>query len=200
MISSLFFVNMNISLLHLSSLIHRSKTSTEHFSLLYDAQCIVLLLFCMENQEIARHKYNLNQIMLLLYDLLSRAIWRMALLSPESWSGLKNISDNMASKSQLASLSVILLIKNSFGVLFIIFCLLEYEWWEGIIGLYNGLALNRWQVITLTNYNNVQWRIYMSIGEDELHWFLHKFSSIHFHFRGIFQNFVMIMTILFQLC
>ena len=78
------FVNMNISLLHLSSLLHRSKTSTKHFSLLYDAQCIVLLLFCMANQEIARHRYNLNQIMLLLYDLLSRAIWPMALLSPES--------------------------------------------------------------------------------------------------------------------
>ena len=51
---------------------------------------------------------------------------------------------------------------------FIEFCFLGCNWWHKIIGLHNGLALNRQQAIIWTNDDPVQWSIYAMLGRDEL--------------------------------
>ena len=50
---------------------------------------------------------------------------------------------------------------------FLDICSLERDWWDVIIGLYNGLKPNRRQAITLTNGDTFQRRIYPALGGDE---------------------------------
>ena len=49
---------------------------------------------------------------------------------------------------------------------FIEVCTSGCDWWEVLIGLDNGLALNRWQAIIWVNGNPVQWRKNTVLGID----------------------------------
>ena len=42
------------------------------------------------------------------------------------------------------------------------------NWQSSSIGLDNGLAPNRWQAIIWTNADPINWRIYATLGGDEL--------------------------------